>query len=163
MNAPRILAPLIALVVVSAWLGTKPGPSIVAAQSPEAPSVTAGPNTLSGKITAKEHAVLDAMKRGDVREVADLTADEALSVDEHGPQPKAQRPKEDPAYRLNSYIMENVRFIEVGPDSGLITYKLTKAGTRNSKPFTSKSYVSSLWITRGGNWLRLFTQETNAN
>jgi hypothetical protein len=131
-----------------------------AAQSPEAPSLTAGPNTMSGQITAKEHEILDDLKNGEMQSFAALTADEALAVDSHGAHPKIQRPQKDSNYQLKSYTIENIRFIEVAPDTGLITYKLTKSGTLNSKPFTTKSYVSSLWITRGGNRVRLFTQET---
>lgn len=133
-----------------------------AAQSQEAPSLTAGPNTMSGQITAKEHEILDDLKNGELQAFAALTADDALAVDAQGPHPKVQRPTKNPNYQLESYTIENVRFIEVAPDTGLITYKLTKSGTSHSKPFTTKSYVSSLWITRGGNRVRLFTQETPA-
>jgi ketosteroid isomerase-like protein len=160
MNSCKLVLLAAALLVFLADGFSRATPALARLQEPGEPTV--GVNTQSGKITAKEHEILDDLKKGDLQAFAALTADDALSVDSTGPKTKVQRPKNTGDYQLMTYSMENVRFIEVGPDTGLITYKISKAGTAHGKPFSTKSYVSSLWITRGGNWVRLFTQETPA-
>jgi len=58
--------------------------------------------------------------------------------------------------------MDDVRFVPVSADSGLIVYTLTESGTSHGKEFAAKVNVSALWLKRDGKWLCAFSQETAA-
>ncbi len=117
---------------------------------------------LREQIIAQERAELDALKTGDLTTFAASTADGAIFVDVHGAASKAEVVEHTAAFRLNEYTMDDVRFVPVSPDSGLIVYTLSESGTSHGKEFSSRVYVSSLWLKRSGRWLCVFSQETAA-
>jgi ketosteroid isomerase-like protein len=117
-------------------------------------------STLKEQIVAKEREGLDALKVGDVQHFADLTADDAVFVDPHGPAGKAQVMKNVAGFSLTDYQMEDVSFVQISPTAGLISYKSTEKGVSHGKEFAAQVYVSSVWGQRGGKWVCLFSQET---
>jgi hypothetical protein len=58
--------------------------------------------------------------------------------------------------------MQDVRFVQISPAAGLITYRLTETGTSHEKAFSAVAYISSVWAQRAGKWVCLFSQETGA-
>jgi len=52
--------------------------------------------------------------------------------------------------------------VPLSADSGLIVYTLTETGTSHGKEFAARVYVSSVWLTRGGKWMCVLSQETAA-
>jgi ketosteroid isomerase-like protein len=121
-----------------------------------------GGESLRDQIVAHERAGLDALKPGDLTTFGASTADDAVFVDAHGPASKAEVMEHTAAFRLHDYTMDDVRFVEVSADSGLIVYTLTESGSSHGKEFSAKVYVSSLWLKRGGKWVCAFSQETTA-
>jgi len=117
---------------------------------------------LGAQIVAQERAGLDALKTGDLAAFAASTADEAIFVDAHVPASKAEVIEHTAEFRLHEYSMDDVRFVPVSADSGLIVYTLSESGTSHGKEFSARVHVSSLWLRRGGRWLCLFSQETAA-
>jgi hypothetical protein len=107
-----------------------------------------------------ERQGLEALKAGDREQFGKLTADEAILVDSHGPVNKAQLMKNIAGFTLTDYSMEDVKFMAMSADTGLISYKLTEKGAFNGREFSAQAYVSSVWRTRGGKWECLFSQET---
>ena len=83
-----------------------------------------------------------------------------MLVDAHGPASKAQVLKNVAGLTLTEYSMEDVRFVPISPETGLISYKITETGISHGKEFTAQAYVSSVWTERGNKWLCLFSQET---
>jgi hypothetical protein len=119
-----------------------------------------GENTsMEEQIIAKEREGLEALKAGDVGHFGDLTADDAIFVDSQGLATKAQVLQNVVGFKLTDYTIENVRFAQVSPNSGLIAYKISEKGLSHGK---EQVYVSSIWIQREGKWLCLFSQETAA-
>jgi hypothetical protein len=160
----RGILPIVAVVIASwGFLLVRRGPSIVAAQSAEPGATTSGMNSMSGQIIAKERESLEALKNGKVDQFGALTADDAIMVDARGPATKLQIMKNVADFKLKSYVMNDIRFVQLAPDTGLISYQVTEAGVSHGKEFAMKAYVSSVWTQRGGNWVRLFSQETAAN
>jgi hypothetical protein len=113
-------------------------------------------------IVAKETQGLEDLKSGDLKEFAESTSDEAVFVDAHGAASKAEVVEHTAQFRLTEYSMDDVRFMRISEDSGLIVYTLTEKGTSHGKEFAAKVYVSSLWAKRAGKWVCLFSQETAA-
>jgi len=114
------------------------------------------------QIVSKEREELDALKTGDLELFGNLTADDAVFVDEHGPASKAQILKNVAGFRITDYSMEDVRFVPISAKSGLISYKISEKGISHGKEFTAQVYVSSVWAERGSKWVCLFSQETPA-
>jgi ketosteroid isomerase-like protein len=116
--------------------------------------------SLEQQIVAKEREGLDALKAGDLKRFGDLTADDAVLIDDHGPAAKAQVLKNVAGFRLTDYTMDGEQFVPLSAQSGLITYKISEKGNSNGKDFAAQAYVSSIWTHRGSTWVCLFSQET---
>jgi ketosteroid isomerase-like protein len=119
--------------------------------------------SMKQQIIAKEREGLDALKAGDVAHFGDLTSDEAILVDAAGPASKAQVLKNVAGFRLTDYSIDNVQFMPLAADTGLIQYKIDEKGVSHGKEFAAKAYVSSIWTKRDHQWLCLFSQESAAH
>jgi hypothetical protein len=119
-------------------------------------------NPMQQRIVAKESEELDALKNGDLNAFASLLADEAVFLNARGPSTKADVIKHIAEFKLLEYSMQDVKFVPVSRNSGLIAYKLTEKGVSHGKEFTDQVYVSALWTEREGKWVCLFSQETEA-
>jgi len=120
------------------------------------------PASLQQQIIAAERQGLDALKAGNVDIFADHTADEAVFVDAHGPAGKAQVVKNVADFRLTNYSMDDVKFLPLSANSGLIVYKISEKGVSHGKEFAAQAYISSIWAEQSGKWVCLFSQETGA-
>src|SRR5271167_4064475 len=80
---------------------------------------------LQEQIMAQERAGLDALKTGDLAAFANSTAEDAIFVDAHVPASKAEVIEHTAEFRLHEYSMDDVRFVPVSADSGLIVYTLS--------------------------------------
>jgi ketosteroid isomerase-like protein len=121
-----------------------------------------GDDSMRAQIVASERAGLDCLKSGDVATFAGLIADDAVFVGSRGPASKAEVVRHTADFRLADYSMDDIRFVPVSADSGLIAYKISETGTAHGKDFAAQVYVSALWVRRQGKWVCLFSQETVA-
>jgi hypothetical protein len=149
----------VAVIISSAILLAESKPSAATTQS-DAQNSTAG--LLKQQIVSKERQGLDALKTGDLTIFANLTADDAVFVDDHGPAGKAQVLQNTAQFRLTDYTMDNVKFVEISKNSGLISYDLVEKGNSHGNVFSAHVFVSSVWAERAGKWFCLFSQETAA-
>lgn len=145
----------------SSLLLTPPRTFVAAAQSPSQDSALSG-GSIEQQIIAKEREGLEALKTGDLERFGNLTAEEAVMVDARGPASKAQVLKNVAGFTLTDYSMEDVRFVPISANTGLISYKITEKGVSHGKEFTAQAYVSSIWTERENKWTCLFSQETGA-
>src|SRR5580658_10183851 len=138
--------------------------ALAAAQSkkPEQSQPASTTDALRDQIVAQERAGLDALKTGDLTTFGVSTAEDAVFVDAHGPATKAEVMEHTAGFRLKDYTMEDVRFVRLSAESGLIAYTITESGTSHGHDFNARVYVSALWVKRGGKWMCVFSQETGA-
>ena len=152
----------VSMVLLTAALGyAQPQPAQPTPAGGQAKARSHG-SSLREQIIAQERAGLDALKTGDLAAFAASTAEEAVFVDAHGAASKAEVVEHTAEFRLHEYKMDDVRFVPVSADSGLIVYTITESGTSHGKEFSARVYVSALWLKRGGKWLCAFSQETAA-
>jgi ketosteroid isomerase-like protein len=118
--------------------------------------------SMEREVVSKEREGLEALKASAPQRLADLTADDAIFVDAHGPASKAQVAENVIGFTLTEYTMDDVHFVRISPDTGLITYKLSEKGNSHGREFTAQAYVSSVWTHRDGKRVCLFSQETAA-
>jgi len=133
-----------------------------AAPSPEVGAGDTQPSAEEQQIVTKEREGLDALKSGNVQLFADLTAEDGVFIDAQGPATKAQVVKNVAAFTLTEYSMDDLKFVALSKDSGLITYKIHEKGISHGKEFDARAYVSSIWTKKGKNWQCIFSQETGA-
>jgi ketosteroid isomerase-like protein len=122
----------------------------------------AQPTAMEQQIVTKEREGLDALKAGDVQRFAGLNADDGIFIDAQGPATKEQVVKNVAGFKLSEYSMDDLKFVALSKDSGLITYKIHEKGTSHGKDFDAHAYVSSIWTKKGKGWLCIFSQETGA-
>jgi ketosteroid isomerase-like protein len=160
MKKTPVALAFVSLVALVAFLLCRP--TVTAAIAKPFRSSIAAPSdaSLQEQVVAAERAGLDALKKGDVARFGDLTADEAVFVDDHGPATKAQVLQNVVGFTISDYSMDDVHFVRIAPDTGLISYKLTEKGNSHGHEFTAQVYISSVWTHRAANWLCLFSQET---
>jgi len=63
-------------------------------------------------------------------------------------------------FRLTDYSIEDMKFMQLSPTTGLITYKISEQGSSHGHDFSAKAFVSSIWAKRAGGWVCVFSQET---
>jgi hypothetical protein len=111
-------------------------------------------------VVAKEREGLDALKAGNLEAFGKLTADDAVLIDARGPASRAQVMKNITEFRLTDYSIEDMKFMQLSPTTGLITYKISEQGSSHGHDFSAKAFVSSIWAKRAGGWVCVFSQET---
>ena len=121
-----------------------------------------GRDSIQQQIVSKEREELDSLKAGNLELFGNLLGDDAVFVDAQGPASKGEVLKNVGEFRLLEYSMEDVRFVPVSAESGLITYKVTEKGISHGREFTAQVYISAVWTKQGGKWVCLFSQETAA-
>jgi hypothetical protein len=161
----KIASALIALTMVAIscalFLG-RPMVSFGAARPLESRNARTNDDSMEKQIVSKEQEGLEALKTGDLERFGNLTADEAVMVDGQGPASKAQVLKNVAGFTLREYSMEDVRFVSLSENTGLISYRILENGVSHGREFTARAYVSSIWTERGNKWVCLFSQETAA-
>ena len=152
---------VLAVFIPAALLLARPG-LIASAERIHASSSKSRGESIQQQIVAKERGELDSLKTGDLELFATLLADDALFVDAQGPATKAEVVKHVAEFRLVEYFMEDVRFVSLSNDSGLIAYKITEKGVSHGEEFSARVYISAVWTMRQGKWVCVFSQETAA-
>jgi hypothetical protein len=160
MRPPSIPIAVAFIVLCSAHLPAQSAPANAPAQPADAQQSQTNWGSLEQQIVSKEREGLDALKAGEPERFGDLTADEAVMVDDHGPASKAEVLKHVAGFKLSEYEMEDVRFVPISKNTGLISYKIVEKGASHGREFAAQAYISSLWTKRGKHWLCLFSQET---
>ena len=158
----KISVLLVAVLMVLGGVLVGQHKKVVTAGSIEPGESNAKPDSLQEQIVAKEREGLEALKTGNLEIFANLTAEEAVFVDAAGPATKAEVVKNVAGFTLTDYSIEDVRFVRLSANSGLISYKIHEKGVSHGKEFTAQAYVSSIWSQRSGEWVCLFSQETGA-
>src|SRR5271155_3064421 len=159
----KTLAFVVAVIAIfgMVWAGKQEN-TVFASRSLEVRDSKATPDSLEQQIVAKEREGLDGLKTGNVEIFANLTAEEAVFVDAAGLATKAEVMKNVAGFTLTDYSIEDVRFVPLSAESGLIAYKIHEKGVSHGHEFTAQAYVSSIWAQRAGKWVCLFSQETAA-
>jgi hypothetical protein len=125
--------------------------------SPEGPATS---GSMQEIILSNEQKELDSLKTGNLELFASLLAEDAIFLDDHGPAGKAEVVKNVGQFRILDYSIDDVRFLALSTNSGLIAYKLTAKGTSYGKEFSEQVYVSAVWAKQGNKWVSRFSQET---
>src|SRR5580698_2984704 len=145
MKSASALIIIVTITISSALLCGRPIIAGAGNQSLESVDAKTSEVSIEQQIVSKEREGLDALKVGDLELFGKLTADDAVFVDAQGQASKAQVLKNVVGFRITDYAMEDVRFVSISENSGLISYKITEKGVSHGKEFAAQVYVSSIW------------------
>jgi|SRR3954468_17956121 hypothetical protein len=123
---------------------------------------TAQAADIKDQIVAKEREELEALKSADYKKFADLIADDAVFLNPGGPGTKAEVVGHVGDFKLLDFTMDDIRFVPLSSNSGIVIYKLTQKGSSHGHEFTSVVHASATWVQRNGKWVSIFSQETPA-
>jgi hypothetical protein len=165
------LTALAALLLLAAAAGcttttdntnTGAGNANTTANANVAPSATpAGPT--QADIEAKERQVWDAIKAKNWDAFAGMLADDFIIVGGDGVETKAQMMGEIKKYDLTEYTFSDIKFVKVDADLAVLVYNTTEKSSYDGKPTSGKpSHNSSAWVNRGGKWVAVYHQESEA-
>ena len=125
------------------------------------PTPAAGPT--QADIEAREHQVWDAFKAKNWYAASSLLADDFVVVGSDGAHNKTETLEELKKYDLTDYTFSDLRLVKVDADLAVLTYTATEKSTFDGKPSSGKpSHCSSAWASRGGKWLAVYHQESEA-
>lgn len=138
-------------------------PNANRANSNAAPTPTAAPTVADADHVTRERQVMDAIKRKDWDAFAAHLADDQLYVGAEGVQDKAATVAAVKKLDLTEYTLADPRVVRIDQDLVVVTYTTTAQGTYDGRPIpTGTQRESTAWVNRGGRWLAVFHQDTEA-
>lgn len=114
---------------------------------------------------AREREVWEALKKKDKAADSRLLADDFVGLYDTGFSAKSEHVMQmDDRYTLEDYAIHDARVLHLSPTMSLLLYKSTCKATGDWAQYCSRPvYVSSLWAKRAGQWLNVFSQDTQNN
>jgi hypothetical protein len=116
---------------------------------------------LEEKIIAKERKILAAQKRRDFEIVAAALAPGFLEIGGSGQMfTKTQVLDRLKFVHLLDYSLERFRLVSVDATCVVLTYVATVKRRSKGEEYSTRSYRSSTWVERNGEWRVIFHQAT---
>ena len=133
--------------------------AVVMAQTPAASNHAA----VEKQVVAAERAVNEAIAKGDMKTFHANLANDAVVVDPSGIlKVNADFDKMLLGMKMQSWNIDGSQFYWVNDSSVIHMYRWTGKGTYEGRPIDSPTWASTVWANKGGKWLAVFHQETNA-
>ena len=115
-------------------------------------------------IVNNEKQIIEALKKRDANAFKSLVADDALLVGPEGVTTSAEASKFifAPDYTMVSATVEDPKVKMLDANNAILTYKSTGTEIYKGKSTTMTAYATTLWVKRGGKWMAMFHQESEA-
>jgi hypothetical protein len=112
-------------------------------------------------IEAKERQTWDALKTKNWDAFNGMLTDDFLYVSGDGVANKSQTADGIKKLDMSEYTFSDIKFMKVDDDLAIITYTSNEKSTYDGKPGQNKPLRnSSAWVSRAGNWMLAYHQET---
>jgi hypothetical protein len=136
----------------------KPKPAASAGKT-ASPSDSGNPEQTVMQMERKQW---DLAKRKDKTAAASLMAEDFVDVGESGVVNRTKVLETFGQATINSFTLDQMQAVALAPTVVLVTYKATAQGSAQGHPLPSPTYVSSVWVNRGGHWLNVLYHDTTA-
>jgi hypothetical protein len=114
-------------------------------------------------IIAREKQLWDLLKNKDFDGFAAMIADDGIEVISQGINDKAAIIKEVKDLALTDVTLSDWKVVMIDTDAAVVTYTVSAKGTAGGQPIDPKpARTSTAWVNRGGKWLAIYHQETEA-
>ena len=116
---------------------------------------------LKTTLIARETEVWEALVRGDASADAEALAEEFLGVYPDGFSGKGAHVGQlTGGPTVTAYRLSDHRTMRLGPDTALLAYRADYTRTAGTR--SEAMYVTSIWQSREGRWINIFSQDTPA-
>lgn len=115
-------------------------------------------------VRQRESAVWEALKEKDKSGDAALLANDFVGLYKDGFGSRAEHVAQiDDKYQLSEFRLDDVRVKLISEDVAIIMYRASCRATGSWAADCAKPmYISSIWVNRAGNWINIFSQDTQA-
>lgn len=116
---------------------------------------------LQDALLAQERKLIDAINKQDKAAIADMLADERMSITSRGTQTTGEIVRSLEGLSFSNYQIVEPKTIDLGRDVALLTYKFSWTGGDTERPASTKTVqATNVWRLRDGKWRSVFYQET---
>ncbi len=162
----RTLLGTLALVTLSAGVlcaqQTASTPQSVMKKSPM-PSMSKDVAATDDALLANERAMLEALERHDADAFKAMVLPDAWSADANGFSKVSDFVPMIPQMTMTDWKMNDPKVVHVDANTAIVTYTWTGTATMPGMPTQDKpTYISTIWTKKGGKWLAVYHQETEA-
>jgi hypothetical protein len=119
-------------------------------------------NTLDKALLASEKKINEAFAKGDKAAFAALVSPTSLSADANGFMKGSDMLAMFEQVKITSWSISDEKVTWIDPNTAIVTYKWTGAGTFMGQPIPPVSYASTVWTKKGDKWVTVFHQESAA-
>jgi hypothetical protein len=159
---------ILAVLLAAAAACTTNTPAPINAPAPStnanaAATPTAAATVSKDDIIAREKQVWEALKNKDFDGFANMLADDQIEVFGSGINDKAGSVKGVKDLALTDVTLSDWKVVMIDKDAAVVTYTVSLKGTAGGKEIPSTPFrASTAWVNRGGKWLAIYHQDTEA-
>lgn len=117
---------------------------------------------LERKLTAIEKSLWEAFKNKKPEVFKRTLTSDGFQIDAMGVTPNTDIAGAIGACEIKDYSLSDFKLTTISSSAALLTYKATTHGSCAGQPVPETVYTSTVWVNRGGKWLALFHQESQA-
>jgi hypothetical protein len=132
-----------------------PAPAYQPAAAPE-------PSALDKALIANENKINEAVGKGDKAAFTALVSADAWSIDGMGLMKVSDFIGVFDQMKITSWKLSDEKVAWVDQNTAIVTSKWTGAGTFQGQPVPAQTYCSTVWAKKGGKWVAVFHQESEA-
>jgi hypothetical protein len=119
-------------------------------------------NTLDKALIANEKKINEAFAKGDKATFAALVSPTSISADANGFMKSSDMAAILDQAKITSWAISDEKVTWIDPNTAIVTYKWTGAGTVMGQPIPPVTYASTVWAKKGDKWVAVFHQESAA-
>lgn len=128
----------------------------------KAPAAAADHAALDTALIANEHKINDAIAKGDKAAFQAQLSPDSLGADANGFMKTSDFVPMLDQIKIKDWKMSDEKVTWVDANTAILTYKWTGSGTFHGQPVPTQTYASTVWTKKGGTWVAVFHQETEA-
>ena len=130
------------------------------------PAKAGGGDAVKSALVALEKGAWEAWSKKDTNYFRTFLADDAISTDRNGVAGKAEtlRFVGENKCEIRGYALDDASFrvTMIDPNAAILSYKATQDYTCEGRNGPTPVYVSAVYARRGGKWVNVSYQETQA-
>ena len=119
-------------------------------------------NTLDKALIANEKKINEAVAKGDKASFSALVSPTSISADANGFAKGSDMAAMLEHAKIESWAVSDEKVTWIDPNTAIVTYKWTGAGTFMGQPLPPVTYASTVWTKKGDKWVAVFHQESAA-
>lgn len=113
-------------------------------------------------LIANENKINEAVVKHDAATFNSMVAGDGVSADGAGFMPVSEFSKVFDQLKVSTWKISDAKVSWVDDKTAIVYYTWTGKGTFGGQPIPAKTYASTVWTEKGGKWVAVFHQETEA-